>query len=120
MSKAQDSATHKGTGCLRAARHTCPALWLPLPGMAVAGAQVTGGCAGQAWSRQQRPPAPALPVPEARPSASGKSPRQTATTKADPEMLTQSLLPGPQRCVAQQGRRPKGETPQGRGGRSDP
>lgn len=99
MSKSQDSATHKGMGCLRAARHTCSALWLPLPSMAVTGTQVTGGCAGSG-----------LEQTAAASSSSARSPRGPAQRKWEVPSAgshhsggpreTQRLLPGPQCCVA--------------------
>ena len=49
MSKSQDTATDKDTGCLRAPKHTCSAQaasGYPPPSTAKRGTQVTHGCAG--------------------------------------------------------------------------
>lgn len=89
MSKFQATATHKGMGRLRAARHTCSALWLPLLSAAELGTQVTGGCAGSGLQHTtcSRSPRPS-PVPAGSPLGPQPPLQQTQG------LLTQGLLPG--------------------------
>lgn len=107
MSKSPDAATHKDTGCPRAARHTCcRRVSGPLPAL---GLRLLLAVLGQAWGGQ-----PASCSLSQRPSQCKwevLSVRPPATTSTGAGTLTQRLLPG----HSVQGQRPNGKQPPGQG-----